>query len=74
MAGDKEIGWKEMAGQSSRQAAARATIVRDLIETGRALLDKLPDHWHDDATVNFRDAIAQAERFESELSNPGGSL
>lgn len=54
--------WKDMAGQSSRIAARNAALVTGLMETGRALLDKLPAHWHDDATVEFRDAVEQAER------------
>jgi len=34
--------------------------IREISELGRKLLDTLPEHWHDDAVVDFRDAIKAA--------------
>ena len=36
--------------------------IKQLAHFGRALLDRLPAHWHDDATVEFRDLIEEVEK------------
>ena len=63
-----EDGWKGMASRSSVAAAVAIEDRRLLLEDGRKLLDMLPEHWHDEATTNFRDLVSSIEKRLSALS------
>lgn len=54
--------WKSAASAASVTAAVLEKQLRDMVETGDALLSMLPEHWHDDATVNFRDAVMDSRK------------
>lgn len=64
---DDEKVWKSAASAASVTAAVLEKQLRDMVETGDALLSILPEHWHDDATVNFRDVVRDSRKLLDRL-------
>lgn len=65
-----KLSWKDMAGNSAMQAAVRATYLFELLSASKAMLEVIPDHWHDEATTNLRDTVAEIEKAYPKSGNP----
>ena len=62
--------WKDMAAASAMKAAVRANLMFRLLDAAKALLETIPDHWHDGATTEMRDAVAEAEKLYPRSPTP----